>query len=663
MTRVLIASSSRADVTALASVAKACVQRLELVVDVVLTGRHVLKQDDYHAAQQQFPKDTNIQVVGADLGGANSIAASAAMGQSTVELVEVVESANPDVLLVLGDRLDMMPVVFAALPFNIPIAHLHGGDLTYGALDDRIRHAVTKLAHIHFTANAQAAARVCSMGEEPWRVQVVGAPALDSLLAVSEITRADFSRKVGLPHDGPFILATVHPETNSADPLASFDAVLRAAMEAKYPVLFTAANADMGGMEINSRIKSAVEGNQHLFWVDTLGERLFANALRHASLMLGNSSSGIVEAGAFGLPVVDVGERQAGRLRGANVLNCPADATAVSRSINAVFGQRFDVSTVSLYGDGRAAERIAEWLQRLPDKTRLLKKVYFSGDASFSMPWSNDVAGEPVSRASTPENAKALVTRSTIVERLAHIGVSRGSVVCVHSSLSRLGFVVGGSRTVIEALLEVVGRTGTVVMPSFSGDLSDPGDWRYPAVPDEWVPRIREEMPGYVADRTQTRRMGAIAEHFRSWPRVQRSPHPQSSFSAVGPDADYLVGQHPMAFRFGPNSPLGRLEEVNARILLMAAPRNTASILYLTQGDAGPIQRVKKRYPLQQDGRTMWVEADDIVYENFFFPEAIGHLVNKGLASRLEFEGYEWLTFQAKPALSEIRHWRRGRSI
>lgn len=663
MTRVLVASSSRADITALAGVVWACNARPGLEVEVLLTGRHVLAADDFSAAERQLPDDCVVYKAGEDLGGAGPLAASEAMGEIAKGVGHVFAKTKPDLLLVLGDRLDMIPVVLASLPFNLPVAHVHGGELTYGAVDDRVRHAVTKLSHLHFTANAEAAARICRMGEEPWRVQVVGAPAIDALKAVPEMSRAEFGRAVGLPEHGPFILATVHPETNSVDPLAPLEAVLGAVQDVGCPVLFSAANADMGGTEINERIAAVAENTQRVYFRDTLGQHLFANAMRHASLMLGNSSSGIVEAGAFGLAVLDVGERQAGRLRGSNVLNVPSDAEAVSSGIDAQLGKRFDIEAASPYGDGCAAQRIAQYLEELPTPSRLRDKVHFDGDASFTAPWTEYVTGLSVSRSKTPELSNSLTTKSMIVESLQRLDVKKGSVVCVHSALSRLGFVVGGSCAVIEALIEAVGERGTVVMPSFSGHLSDPAGWRFPPVPEDWVTEIRKEMPGYEADRSQTRRMGAVAEHFRRWPGVQRSPHPQSSFSAIGPEAKYLVARHSLDFRFGADSPLARLEEKNATIVLLSAPRNTASIFYRTQEDSGAIERVKKCYPVREDSNTVWVESDDIVYENNFFFDAIEYLLHLGVARRLEFHEQEWIAFEAAPALSEIRIWRREKGI
>lgn len=397
MTRILIASTSRADITALAAVVKACMERPSLDVDVLLTGRHVLAGADRGAAEAQLPPGCPIHIAGADLGGAGAEKVSEAMGDIVTGVGRLFARSEPDMLVVLGDRLDMVPIVLASLPFNVPVAHLHGGELTYGAVDDRIRHAVTKLSHLHFASNAHAAARICDMGEEPWRVHVTGAPALDALLRVEDVGREAFLREIELPKGSRFILATVHPETNAKAPLSSMKAVLSAAQEIEIPVLFTAANADMGGAEINECLTSASETNRRFRFIDTLGLRRFANALRHADIMLGNSSSGIVEAGAFGLPVVNVGKRQEGRWRGRNVVDVEPDKDAVVAAIHAQLGKRFALEDVSVYGDGSASERISRIIEQCTLDARLLTKFQFDGAHEFVSPWATNGPHEPVS--------------------------------------------------------------------------------------------------------------------------------------------------------------------------------------------------------------------------------------------------------------------------
>ena len=263
------------------------------------------------------------------IGGQDSRTAAHAMAEIQIGIADLIESLDPDCLLVMGDRLDMVPVAIAATPFNLPIAHLHGGELTFGAVDDRLRHAISKLAHLHFVSGTDAAKRLARMGEQPDRIHVVGAPALDALAAQGAIPREEFLRFVGLTAARPLRLVTVHPETNSADPSAPCEAILAALDATPGPTLLTAANADMGGAAMTQRLATFAAARPWASFRDSLGLSLYANALRYADVMIGNSSSGLIEAALFGLPVINVGLRQEGRLRGLNVQDSPADAARI----------------------------------------------------------------------------------------------------------------------------------------------------------------------------------------------------------------------------------------------------------------------------------------------------------------------------------------------
>jgi UDP-hydrolysing UDP-N-acetyl-D-glucosamine 2-epimerase len=300
---------------------------------------------------------------GRDLGGRADAAAASAMGVITAECGALLADIAPDLVLVIGDRLDMLPAAVATLPFNTPLVHLHGGEVTEGAIDDRARNAMTKLAHLHLVSCASAAERVRAMNEPEERIVLTGAPGLDSLRQAPEMSRVEFIQAAGLAHvpgsDDAFILATVHPETNSNAPLAPFDAVVGALDRLAKPVLFTAPNSDPGGAELARRLADWAATRPFVVSRNTLGPTLYPNALRHAAAMVGNSSSGIIEAGLFGVPVIDVGDRQKGRERAANVVAAPNNAEAVAVVLQrALAGGRFPPG--SPYGNGDAAPQVAE---------------------------------------------------------------------------------------------------------------------------------------------------------------------------------------------------------------------------------------------------------------------------------------------------------------
>ena len=387
MMRVLSVSTSRADVGILAPVWQALADDRATELHVLLSGAH---ESDADLATTSLPEAARVHRGGADLAGRPAPEAAAAMPEIAAAKVRAIDQAAPDCVLVIGDRLDMLPAAMASLAYNLPLVHLHGGESSEGAVDERIRHAMSKLAHLHCAATVDAAMRLGGMGEEPWRIHVTGAPGLDSLLAAPQLSAAELAAELGLSTSENFVLATVHPETNAHEPFAPLDAVLTALDAAPRATLFTAPNADPGGAQMRARIDEFVQARPWAEFRDTLGARLYANAMRFAAVMVGNSSSGIVEAGLFGLPVIDVGGRQEGRTRGGNVRHCEAKAAPIIRLL-----ETLDASAelprapmASLYGDGRAAARIAAVVAAaLEDRQRLLHKRYSDEAGTFSAPW------------------------------------------------------------------------------------------------------------------------------------------------------------------------------------------------------------------------------------------------------------------------------------
>jgi UDP-hydrolysing UDP-N-acetyl-D-glucosamine 2-epimerase len=373
VTRVVSVSSSRADVGVLAPVWAALSPRAEL--HLLLTGMH-LAENAPHV--ESVPSGATVHRGGADLGGAGGGMAASAMAAIAEAAGMLYARVAPDAVLVIGDRLDMLPAATATLPFNIPLVHLHGGEVTEGAVDDRIRHAMTKLAHMHCVSSEGARRRLLAMGEEADRIVVTGAPGLDTLNAAPLLPASEFAREAGV--DGiegdlrALRLVTVHPETNAADPLAPLYAVLAALDARPAPTLFTASNSDPGGEVARRRIEAFVAARRWARFKVNLGSQLYPNALRHAALMLGNSSSGIIEAGLFGLPVVNVGARQAGRERGTNVIDVANSAAAVIAALDRLGPVPARAAPATPYGSGGAGPKVADLLLSLPPRARMLAK-------------------------------------------------------------------------------------------------------------------------------------------------------------------------------------------------------------------------------------------------------------------------------------------------
>lgn len=363
MSRVLSISSSRADIGALAPVWRTLAATSGIELHVFFTGMHMA---DNASSRASLPNGATAHSGGADLGGAGPDQAAAAMARIQADAAALLTRIQPDIVLVIGDRLDMLPAAVATLPFNLPLAHLHGGEVTEGAIDDRIRHAISKLAHVHCVSTEGARARLKGMDVDDATIHVTGAPGLDTLMAVPAMSPEEFARAAGLEGiEGDLAalrIVTVHPETNAPDPLAPLTAVLQALATRPAPTLFTAPNSDPGGAEMRRRIDAFIAAHRWARFRDTLGAALYANALRHAAVMLGNSSSGLIEAGLFGLPVINVGDRQKGRERGGNVIDVPNDGAAVVGARDRLGPVPTRLAPGSPYGDGKAGPRVAEVL-------------------------------------------------------------------------------------------------------------------------------------------------------------------------------------------------------------------------------------------------------------------------------------------------------------
>lgn len=251
-----------------------------------------------------------------------------------------------------------------------------------------------------------------------------------------------------------------------------------------------------------------------------------------------------------------------------------------------------------------------------------------------------------------------VITRRQLREDLERLGLRSGDLVCVHSAYGKVGYVIGGPRTVLDALFETVGSRGTVMMPTFTGDLSDPAGWKYPAIPADLVEEVRSQMPGYHPQLSPARQMGVLAELLRHRPGAVRSPHPQSSFTALGGQAAEICGQHALDFRFGSQSPLGALAEHGGKVLMLGSPWNTASVFYLVEFELPTRTEVQMASPVETESGVQWREYRDLSYKQRGH-EAIIHLLEQGMASRGLVGCADSVLFDAKPAVTETLKWCR----
>jgi UDP-hydrolysing UDP-N-acetyl-D-glucosamine 2-epimerase len=303
------------------------------------------------------------------------------MGLGVIGFAQALAQLKPDLLVLLGDRFEMLAAAVAALPFKIPLAHIHGGESTEGLIDEAIRHSITKMSHIHFASTELHAARIRQMGEEPWRVAVSGAPSLDNLQKMSMFDAAELKRQHGLDLSPPPLLVTYHPVTldyeNTQYQVEELIAALRAC---GLPLIFTFPNADASGRKIIEMIQTFVKGMPQARVTVNLGTQAYFSLMAYAAAIVGNSSSGIVEAASFKLPVVNIGDRQRGRFHAENVINSGYSRDQILGAIRKATSREFRASLKDLenpYGDGHAAERIVSGLKSVAlDNTLLFKRFH-----------------------------------------------------------------------------------------------------------------------------------------------------------------------------------------------------------------------------------------------------------------------------------------------
>ena len=287
-------------------------------------------------------------------------------GLATILLSDVFLRLKPDVVLLLGDRFETHAAATTAMLMNIPVGHIHGGEVTEGAVDEKIRHAITKMAYLHFTSTHEYRKRVIQLGESPERVFCTGAPGIDNIINMDLQDRKALEKELQWEIAAPTALFTFHSETlSSIDVKVQIERILQEIETSGINVLFTYANADDGGRTINHAIEQFSRKSKNKYHiVKSLGQLKYLSAMKYVDVLIGNTSSGIIEAASFQKPVVNIGNRQQGRLQSGNVINCNIDG--IQNAINQALTDDFTNQCMKLvngYGDGRAAERIVHQLE------------------------------------------------------------------------------------------------------------------------------------------------------------------------------------------------------------------------------------------------------------------------------------------------------------
>lgn len=392
MRRIAVFTGNRAEYGLLYPVIKAIDEHPALKSYLLVSGAHL--DENFGHSKQEIKADgfKVYKEVKVDFSGDKLLTTASSIGSVVINLSRILEKLKPDILVVYADRFEGFAAVIAGSQMRIPVAHIEGGDVTEGgALDDSVRHAMTKLSHLHFTTNQEAADRIRKLGEEPWRIFNAGFPVIDLIKAGKFATEKEISGKFGVTDNKPVILFTQHSVTTEVDETArqvrpSLEA-LRCFARKGVQVIITYPNNDAGGKKIISELKKLKQENlKNIAVIPHLGRYFYHGILnlckKYGGCCAGNSSSGIKETPAFGVPAVNIGTRQDGRLRAGNVIDTGYSKQEIMRALKkALYDKRFRAKckrTKNPYGVGDSGKKIAKVLAGIPiDKKLIQKKITY----------------------------------------------------------------------------------------------------------------------------------------------------------------------------------------------------------------------------------------------------------------------------------------------
>lgn len=375
--KICVVTGTRAEYGLLYPLIKKINEDKNLLLQLVVTGTHTDKRfgETYKQIEFQIDKkiDLNLQ------SSQESIAIS--MGIAQIKFAKYLKKSQPDLLLVLGDRFEIFAVVATAVTLNIPIAHIHGGELTYGAIDDAFRHSITKMSHLHFTSTQEYKNRIIQLGENPQYVHNVGSLGVENIKSLHLLSKNEIEEKLNLQFRKKNILVTYHPETiSNKNPIEQIKELLEATKA--YPdilFIFTKANADFGGIQINEIIEDYVNQNENMVLYDSLGQLNYFSVLKIVDCVLGNSSSGIIEVPSFKIPTINIGHRQNGRTQCESIINAKCNSHSIMKAINRSYSKKFRKKLHAItnpYEKKGTSEKIVKTLKKVNLDTLLMKTFY-----------------------------------------------------------------------------------------------------------------------------------------------------------------------------------------------------------------------------------------------------------------------------------------------
>jgi GDP/UDP-N,N'-diacetylbacillosamine 2-epimerase (hydrolysing) len=386
--KICVVTGSRAEYGLLYWLMKGIELDKELELQLIVTGMHLSPEFGltYKTIENDFKIDKKIEML---LSSDSAIGITKSMGLAQISFSEAYEALEPDMLVILGDRYEIFSAAIAAMIAQIPIAHLHGGEVTEGAFDEYIRHSITKMSHLHFTATNEYRNRVLQLGEHPERVFNVGGMGIENIKRLKLLTKEEFEKSIDFKLNKKNILVTFHPVTlEKSTAKKQFKNLLNVIDELEDTnIIFTKANSDTEGRAINKMIDQYVANNSNKsISFTSLGQLRYLSALRYIDAMVGNSSSGLIEAPSFKIGTINIGDRQKGRIKSESVIDSRPDSESISHAFNKLYSIDFQESlnfSINPYGDSCPSITIIEKI-KMANLGSILKKSFFDIDVEES---------------------------------------------------------------------------------------------------------------------------------------------------------------------------------------------------------------------------------------------------------------------------------------
>jgi GDP/UDP-N,N'-diacetylbacillosamine 2-epimerase (hydrolysing) len=379
--KICVVTGTRAEYGLLYWLMKEIESDESLELQLIVTGMHLSPEFGltYETIEKEFKIDKKIEML---LSSDTAIGISKSMGLAQISFSEAYDELKPDMVVVLGDRYEIFSCVSVAMISRIPIAHLHGGETTEGAFDESIRHSITKMSHLHFTATNEYKNRVIQLGEHPDRVFNVGGLGIDNIKKLKLLNKEEFEKSINFKLNKKNILVTFHPVTLETSTAKEQFSELLYAIDTlqETHIIFTKANSDTDGRIINQMIDEYVSKNKEKsVQFTSLGQLRYLSALQYMDAMVGNSSSGLIEAPSFGLGTVNIGDRQKGRIMADSIIECETDKKSILEAFKKLYSYEFEEilkRTQNPYGEGGASEKIKNIL-KIVNLDDILKKSFF----------------------------------------------------------------------------------------------------------------------------------------------------------------------------------------------------------------------------------------------------------------------------------------------